>query len=74
MRRLDRLVDNELIFRRGAPPDASYTFKHALVRDAAANSLLRSEFRRINAAIVAAFGGGRALTTTGANWLACRTG
>jgi class 3 adenylate cyclase/tetratricopeptide (TPR) repeat protein/type II secretory pathway predicted ATPase ExeA len=52
---LDRLVDNELIFRRGVPPDASYTFKHALVRDAAANSLLRSEFRRINAAIVAAF-------------------
>jgi len=37
------------------PPDSVYTFKHALVRDAAANSLLRSEFRRINAGIVAAF-------------------
>ena len=52
---LDRLVDAELVFRRGLAPDATYSFKHALVRDAAANSLLRSEFRRINAAIVAAF-------------------
>jgi class 3 adenylate cyclase/predicted ATPase len=48
---LDRLVSSELVFRRGTPPDASYTFKHALVRDAAANSLLRSEFRRIHADI-----------------------
>ena len=37
----------------GTPPDASYTFKHALVRDAAVNSLLRSEFRRVNANITA---------------------
>jgi class 3 adenylate cyclase/tetratricopeptide (TPR) repeat protein len=52
---LDRLVGSELVFRRGTPPEASYTFKHALVRDAAANSLLRSEFRRINANIAAVF-------------------
>jgi class 3 adenylate cyclase/tetratricopeptide (TPR) repeat protein len=52
---LDRLVEAELVFRRGVPPDSAYTFKHALVRDAAANSLLRSEFRRINGGIVAAF-------------------
>jgi predicted ATPase len=51
---LERLVGTELIFRRGTPPEASYTFKHALVRDAAANSLLRSEFRRINGRIVEA--------------------
>ena len=51
---LDRLVGSELVFRRGTPPDASYTFKHALVRDAAANSLLRSEFRRIHASIATA--------------------
>jgi class 3 adenylate cyclase/tetratricopeptide (TPR) repeat protein len=50
---LERLVGSELVFRRGVPPEASYTFKHALVRDAAANSLLRSEFRRINASITA---------------------
>jgi class 3 adenylate cyclase/tetratricopeptide (TPR) repeat protein len=52
---LDRLVESELVFRRGRPPNFAYTFKHALVRDAAANSLLRSEFRRVNAAIAAAF-------------------
>jgi class 3 adenylate cyclase/tetratricopeptide (TPR) repeat protein len=52
---LDRLVEAELVFRRGRPPNPAYTFKHALVRDAAANSLLRSEFRRINASIAAAF-------------------
>jgi tetratricopeptide (TPR) repeat protein len=50
---LDRLVGSELVFRRGTPPEASYTFKHALVRDAAANSLLRSEFRRVNGSIAA---------------------
>ena len=32
---LQELVNSELIFRRGAPPDASYSFKHALVQDSA---------------------------------------
>ena len=32
---LTQLVRAELIFRRGTPPDAEYTFKHALVQDAA---------------------------------------
>ena len=32
---LGQLVNAELIFRRGTPPDAEYTFKHALVQDAA---------------------------------------
>ncbi|MFM0367642.1 guanylate cyclase, partial [Paraburkholderia sediminicola] len=32
---LDHLVSAELVFRHGAPPDAEYTFKHALVQDAA---------------------------------------
>ena len=40
-----QLVNAELIFRRGAPPDATYLFKHALVRDAAYESLLKA--RRI---------------------------
>ena len=35
-----RLVEAELVFRRGTPPDATYLFKHALVRDAAYESLL----------------------------------
>jgi class 3 adenylate cyclase/tetratricopeptide (TPR) repeat protein len=40
---LEQLVDAELIYRRGEPPDAIYEFKHALVQDAAYNSLLRSK-------------------------------
>jgi class 3 adenylate cyclase/tetratricopeptide (TPR) repeat protein len=38
-----RLVDAELVFRRGTPPDATYLFKHALVRDAAYESLLKAK-------------------------------
>src|SRR5258708_3605770 len=51
---LERLSGAELVFRCGKPPDATYTFKHALVRDAAANSLLFSERRRVHAAILGA--------------------
>jgi predicted ATPase len=39
---LQQLADAELIFRRGTPPDALYSFKHALVQDAAYGSLLKS--------------------------------
>src|SRR5215212_10178563 len=48
---LEQLVDSELVFRRGAPPDAVYTFKHALVQDAAYQSLLRSKRRQLHARI-----------------------
>ena len=37
------LVRSELVFRRGIPPDATYSFKHALVRDTAYNSMLKSQ-------------------------------
>ena len=40
---LQRLLAAELVFRRGSPPDATYLFKHALVRDAAYESLLRAK-------------------------------
>jgi class 3 adenylate cyclase/tetratricopeptide (TPR) repeat protein len=40
--RLGRLVDSELVSVRGAPPEAVYTFKHALVQDVAYGSLLRA--------------------------------
>jgi class 3 adenylate cyclase len=43
-----------LIFRRGAPPEASWTFKHALVRDAAHDSLLNSRRRQLHARIAEA--------------------
>jgi len=48
---LDRLVDRELIFGRGTPPEASYRFKHALVRDAAYNSLLKTRRQQLHAEV-----------------------
>jgi predicted ATPase len=39
---LNRLVDADLLFVEGAPPQATYRFKHALIQDAAYESLLRS--------------------------------
>ena len=39
---LARLEEAELVFRHGDPPEAIYTFKHALVQDAAYQSLLIS--------------------------------
>ena len=41
-RELGRLVEAELVYQRGLPPQAMYTFKHALVQDIAYASLLRS--------------------------------
>ena len=38
---LKRMVDLELVSEEGAPPDATYTFRHALIQDAAYESLLR---------------------------------
>ncbi|MBV9530682.1 MAG: AAA family ATPase, partial [Bradyrhizobium sp.] len=51
---LAQLVTAELIFRRGTPPDAEYTFKHALVQDVAYSTLLRRQRQRIHARVVAA--------------------
>ncbi len=48
---LSQLVSTELIFRRGNPPNAEYTFKHALVQDAAYNTLLRSNRRQLHGRI-----------------------
>ena len=48
---LARLVGAGLAFERGSPPDASYTFKHALVQDAAYRSLLRSRRRQLHGQI-----------------------
>jgi tetratricopeptide (TPR) repeat protein len=41
-RELGRLVEAELLYQRGVPPQATYTFKHALIQDTAYQSLLRS--------------------------------
>ena len=41
-RELGRLVEAEIVYQRGVPPQATYTFKHALIQDAAYQSLLKS--------------------------------
>ncbi len=51
---LSQLTSAGLVFRRGNPPDASYTFKHALVRDAAYSSLLKSRRQQIHARVAQA--------------------
>ena len=51
---LDRLIAAELVFGRGTPPEASYAFKHALVRDAAHESLLKAQRQQVHARIVGA--------------------
>src|SRR4029450_7972914 len=39
---LRQLVEAELVYQRGVPPQATYMFKHALSQEAAYQSLLRS--------------------------------
>jgi class 3 adenylate cyclase/tetratricopeptide (TPR) repeat protein len=51
---LDQLLDAGLIFRRGALPEASFVFKHALVQDAAYGALLRGRRQELHAAIATA--------------------
>ena len=53
------LVRSELVFRRGTPPDATYNFKHALVRDTAYNSMLKSQRVVCHRQIAEALGQGR---------------
>jgi predicted ATPase len=48
---LDALIRAGLLFRQGAPPDATYLFKHALVQDAAYSMLLREPRRELHARI-----------------------
>lgn len=75
---LTRLVDAAILFVEGLPPEASYRFKHALIQDAAYDSLLRSRrealHRRAAAALIAARSEpeaiARHLTAAGAKHLA----
>jgi class 3 adenylate cyclase/predicted ATPase len=52
---LGQLVRAELLFCRGEIPQAVYTFKHTLVRDAAYSGLLKSRRIQLHAAIASAF-------------------
>ena len=51
---LSQLEAAGLIFRRGGPPEAAYIFKHALVQDAAHDSLLKSRRQQLHALIAEA--------------------
>jgi class 3 adenylate cyclase len=49
---LAQLASAELIFRRGAPPDAEYTFKHALVQDVAYGTLSHTQRQLLHERII----------------------
>jgi predicted ATPase len=48
---MHRATDAELVYVRGIPPDANYQFKHALIRDAAYEALLRSRRKELHSRI-----------------------
>jgi len=52
---LDRLVETEIVYHRGVPPQATYTFKHALIQDAAYQSLLKSTRQQYHRRIAQVF-------------------
>jgi class 3 adenylate cyclase/predicted ATPase len=49
---LARLDEAEILFVRGEPPAATYTFKHALVQEAAYESLLKRTRRQLHGRVV----------------------
>jgi len=49
---LARLDEAEILFVRGEPPRSSYTFKHALVQEAAYESLLKRTRRELHGRVV----------------------
>lgn len=51
-RELARLHEAEILFVRGEPPQSSYTFKHALVQEAAYESLLKRTRRQLHGRVV----------------------
>ena len=53
--RLAQLVETELLFQRGRPPQARYIFKHALIQDIAYTSLLKSTRQHYHQQIVELF-------------------
>jgi class 3 adenylate cyclase/predicted ATPase len=52
---LDQLTESELIHRRGTPLQTTYAFKHALVQDAAYESLLKSRRQQLHTKIAKTF-------------------
>ena len=54
---LDRLAEADLLIAEGAGPEANYRFKHALVKDAAYQSLLKSRRQQLHARVAHVFEG-----------------
>ena len=52
---LERLVAADLLHVEGKPRDANYRFKHALIRDAAYESLLKSRRQALHRLVAEAF-------------------
>jgi tetratricopeptide (TPR) repeat protein len=50
---LARLIEAELVIPRGTPPNATYSFKHALVQDTAYSTMLRARRQQLHGAIAA---------------------
>jgi predicted ATPase len=48
---LERLGEADLLFVEGAPPQANYRFKHALIQDTAYESLLKSRRQQLHARV-----------------------
>jgi tetratricopeptide (TPR) repeat protein len=51
VRDLERLLQSEIILRRGLPSDATYFFKHALIQQAAYESILGRDARQLHGRI-----------------------
>ena len=46
--KLTQLVEAELLYQQGLPPDAAYSFKHALIQETAYRSLLRAKRQQVH--------------------------
>ena len=62
---LDRLIDAQLLFRWGVGAQAFFSFKHALIQDAAYSTLLKSQRRVLHAKIAATLRAGFPEIVTG---------
>jgi class 3 adenylate cyclase len=49
---LQQLIETELLYQRGLPPQATYLFKHVLIQDTAYQSLLKSRRQQLHQQIV----------------------
>ena len=52
---LEQLVRSDLVAQRGEPPNATYSFKHALIQDAAYQTILKSRKRDLHRHVAQTF-------------------